>query len=375
MEADVVGPFRRGKVHFIDNVKGLLGTFDPDEDILRNAGEHLADWVDSDFKHVLEDWKFHFDDVRLPVLEVLKTRGAALVTAFAGDGDRQLLVNLLSGIRHLRTYFDMHLPWEFMYLGDPEAEVRLDKFFGANAVIGRLPSQSNHRRRVTPSVLVDKGSFAGAPADDPDAVATANPYGYAEDVRLDSASYNTEYAIFTDRGIYPRRLAPVDKEDPHAMIKINAFLRDSMHLAHFNCHADPPKERNTIKGKLYVSDEFELDEARIDAATVYPGAIVVLNCCFGHTLRHGDLDTTAERLWKPHIPAIVATTAAIPDSYATRWARRFYDVLFAGQTVPASIATARQQLLAEPNPDPSALLYAYLGEPTARLSQPLESEP
>ncbi len=153
------------------------------------------------------------------------------------------------------------------------------------------------------------------------------------------------------------------------MEKLNKFLfLDAQHLAHFNSHAVPSDERDSrIKGKLFVSNEYELDEVRIDATQMCPGIIVVLNCCFGHTMRHTDDDFTADRILKPNVRAVVATTAAIHDRYATRWARCFYEALFDGQTVAASIVSARHQLLGEPNANPSALLYAYLGEFDAKL--------
>jgi hypothetical protein len=370
IDALAVGPCHE-EVFFYSAKRGrALGRFQlaDDNTRLRNASGKLARWIEEELSAVLWDWEWHLDDVREPVLEELKRRGAGLVTELAGRGDRAELVDLLSDIKHLSTSCDMHIPWEFLYLGDPDSALRLDKFFGAKAVIGRSPSPSNSLIRYKPNKVVpQEGSPGSVPAG-------AACYGYAEDIRLASAKSGNEFAIFTSLGIQPNRLSPLSKSDPEAIEKLNEFLLlDAQHLAHFNSHAEPSDDRDTnIKGKLFVSNEYELDEEKIDAARLCAGVIVVLNCCFGHTMRHTDIDSTAERMLKSNVRAVVATTAGIQDGYATQWAQCFYKALFGGSTVPEAIIAARHQLLAGPNPDPSALLYAYLGEPSAALPPQLQ---
>ncbi len=209
MIALVMGPCESIGVSFHDiGGNRPLGKFSPKDTPLRNACERLAKWIEHEFEAVASDWEWHFDDVRLPALGELQRLGAELVTELAGIGERERFVDTLSGISHLCTSFDMHIPWEFLYLGDPTAEVSLDNFFGAKAAIGRAPTVGSSRVRARPHKLgADKGPLGSVPAG-------VAPYGYAEDIRLTSAKDGSEFSVFTDLGIHPKRLDPLSEFRP-----------------------------------------------------------------------------------------------------------------------------------------------------------------
>ena len=310
------------------------------------------------------DWHYREDDERDAVLTDLRDAGHGLVTAIAGLGGRDRLVDILSETTHLILQSDHHLPWEFLYLGSGTGPVDLGRFFGAHAVIGRpfdMPATALKRSRPS-SQLRELGPLAARPADVPILL------GYAEDDRLPSARSGRERDVFRDLSIQLTSLARLSAHRG-SEATLSDFMAKSETLTHFNCHAE--RSAATGPGALFVSEAYKVDRASIVKLEVCANSIIVLNCCSGHTMRHDVTDTLATIFMEKRVSAVVATTASIEDRYATRWAKHFYEALWSGEMVPQSILKARMKMLEEPSPNPSAMLYAYLGRDSARARAPV----
>lgn len=349
-----------GHLSFVDvRANSRIGDFPHASGPVWRASERLAETIERELTPLTSDWEYRSPDERIPVLEKLRDQGANLVSAMSGHRDRQLLVDLLSRVAHLNCQTDEHLPWEFLYLGDPAGPVSIDRFFGANAVMGRGSEDTSVNRAKPDNLPAGKGPLGELPH------GVEFRFGYAEDNRLASARDGSENEIFSILGIATDKLCELSMSDPRSVVHLNEFLENSEHLTHFNCHAVP--DTVSDPGALFVSEKYEIDAVKLDAARICPSSIIVLNCCHGHTMRHGVETTIATRIMHSKPQAVVATTARIDDHYATRWAHCFYQALHGGLDVPGSIISARRELLSQPDPDPSALLYAYLGQPRAKL--------
>ena len=358
MDIRVIGPIN-GHLTFTDMFYSNPSYFtNLGNDVLR-ASERLGQAIEDHFIPLVSHWKWRGNDERQYVLDTLRDRGAALVTAMAGTRDRNDLVVLLQSMQQLCTQQDEHIPWEFLYLGDPSVPAALGNFFGAHAVVGRDidDTADTHTQRARPARLIkNKGPLAEVPRD--------LMFGYAEDNSLSSAKNGSENEIFTSLGIGIDKLVPLVKFKRESAERLSEFFAKSEVLTHFNCHTKPGTDESA--GVLFVTDHYEIDEVKLDAIKACPNSIVVLNCCNGHTLQHS-VKTTLAKLMVKKVQAVVAATSRIDDRYATRWAHHFYQALCDGLDVAQSILKARRQMLADPDPDPSALLYAYLGAPYATL--------
>jgi hypothetical protein len=356
----VMGP-GHGKLEFFDPAENetVDRLFHPDEFALSNARTELMNAV-AKMSLATYDWEYRGEDERGKVLSDLREHGASLVSALAGDRPRENLIDILSDTDHLTCNTDFHLPWEFLYLGDPDGPVSVSKFFGSNAVVGKHFSSTSTNRSLPSMLSGDRGPLTRLPAN------SAIEFRYAEDIRLPSAISGAERAIFTRLGIRTIDLPSLTSGNAASFSSLQAFVSASEHVTHFNCHAEPEVPAAT-HGAIYVTDTFKIDQASIGTFELNEASIVVLNCCDGHTMRHDVRDTIASKFRSKRIEAVVATTGEIEDAYASRWAEHFYRALWAGDTVPRSILAARKAMLSEEYPNLSALLYAYIGRPGAAL--------
>jgi hypothetical protein len=360
----VMGP-GHGKLEFFDPAENeTIGRiFHPDEFAVSKSRTELMTAV-ARMSVATYDWEYRDKEQRGKVLADLREHGASLVSALAGDRPRGDLIDILSDTNHLTCNTDFHLPWEFLYLGDPNGEVSVSKFFGSNAVVGKHFSSTSTRRSLPSTLLGDRGPLTRFP------VSSAIEFRYAEDIRLPSARSGAERAIFARLGIRTINLPSLISGNAASFSSLQAFVSASEHVTHFNCHAEPEVPAAT-HGAIYVTDTFKIDQTSIGTFELNEASIVVLYCCDGHTMRHDVQDTLASKFRSKRVEAVVATTGEIEDAYASRWAEHFYRALCAGETVPQSLLAARKAMLSEEDANPSALLYAYIGRPTASLRQKL----
>jgi len=354
----VIGP-AGGRLEFIDLEENEgLGVFNPDEGAMSEARTSLLAAVER-LCEATYDWEYRGKDERDKVLDDLRQHGAELLSALAGSRPREDLIAILSRARHLTARSDQHLPWEFLYLGDVNGPASVFDFFGSNAVVGKH-FESKANKRSSPSALsADRGPLTRLPSD------LDVEFRYAEDSRLPSAISGAERAIFARLGVNIISL-PTLSDNKASRDRLHDFMGASEHLTHFNCHADadiPAKSQ----GAIFVTQVFKIDKQSIAELDLNESSIVVLNCCSGHTMRHDVQETVATKFRSKRVEAVVATTGDIEDAYGTRWAAHFYRALCGGQTAPQSILTARRAMLDEAHPNLSALLYAYIGRPSAAL--------
>lgn len=312
----------------------------------------VSRWMDTS-----RDWDQRGSDEKMTGLEDLRTRGVALFEQLAGE-NAEWLRRTLGSISYLDVnVFDWNIPWEFIYLGDLQGPVDLDEFLGSSVVVGRVAPKN---------VLPNEPD---APANDPTEYqppmcAVPMSAAVGEDNRLLSAAQGIERAIFAKHAVPVHLLGPL--RSVQGLRKLEAFLEDSPYLTHFNCHAvEENPEANTV-GALELTERFTVPRQQLEKMPVREGSIVVLNCCSGHTLRHDSEDTVATTFADRHTAAVVAATCRIVDSYATSWARLFYDSLFAMRSVGDAIIDARRGMLRDTG-DPACLVYGLFGSYHASL--------
>lgn len=312
----------------------------------------------SDLTLATHDWSYRGEDEKRLVIENLRKAGRRLLETVSG-GKPDAFADILNQVDILEVSTDIHVPWEFIYLGDVAEDARLEAFFGARAVVGRAWSSPAVRDRDRPARVVQESPY------DRQMNAMSLPFGYAEDTRLPSAKSGDERKIFESLGIPLMTLPPLTAGLPKAKEDLAGFLGKSEVLTHFNCHAHPSTDVHP--GAIVVSDVFEVHKRDIDESPVCERSIVLLNCCSGHTMLTSHKTTIASSFAQKRVKAVVATTAAINDAYATRWAQHFYRVLWRGDRVSEAMIEARNSMLREDDPNPSALLYVYLGDESTRI--------
>lgn len=304
------------------------------------------------------DWDHRGEDERAPALEALRTAGHNLFIALEGNKPGALQ-RVLKDVTYLEVKVRKpHIPWEFLYLGGVDDPVDLGAFLGSRAVVGR----------PFDNAILSNNPSAPANDVDPAVSPTLIPgliVGVAEDEQLDSARSGDERRIFSDRNIAINLLPPMYAGG--TLATMDRFLEESPDLTHFNCHATD----DAGSGKpcaLRVTDRFEITRQQLSQLTIREGSMVVLNCCFGHTLRHASVETIATAFARGRVSAVVASTNRIVDDYATRWAEFFYEALFEGQVVGRALLIARQRLIAATG-NPACLVYCFLGRYGASLNE------
>lgn len=354
----VIGP-SGGRLEFIDLEESEgFGIFHPNEGAMSAARTSLLAAVER-LCDATYDWEYRGQDERDKVLNDLREYGAKLLTALAGARPREELIAILSRARHLTALSDHHLPWEFLYLGDVDKPASVRDFFGSNAVVGKHFEKRSNKRSSPSTLSADRGPLTRLPND------VAVEFRYAEDSRLPSATSGAERAIFERLGVNIINL-PALSDTKASRDQLHHFMGASEHLTHFNCHADPEIPAES-EGAIFVTRVFKIDKRSIAELDLNESSIIVLNCCSSHTMRHDVQETVASEFRNKRVEAVVATTGNIEDAYGTRWAGHFYRALCGGQTAAQSILTARHAMLEETHPNLSALLYAYIGRPSAAL--------
>jgi hypothetical protein len=328
--------------------------FDKAMDVMGSAIRHLT--------VAGEDWALRGPDERTRAINRLRDAGYDLLTVIAGEQHRARFVSELRKTRFLQGGGERNVPWEFLYLGSREEPAELNNFFGANAAVGHPWDQeddSSKLNQVRP--LQNETPYSERPPGQP------LISGLAEDRSLDSAKYGLEATMLLRRGLSPIRLQTLRGARKLALANFQSFLESAADLIHFNCHARAGTTTKT--GSLVVTDEFQIDREEIAGLAISLDAVVVLNCCHGLTLRRDTRGSIASAFAGRGVRAVVGPTNVVADDFATLWADHFYHALLTGEPVSAAILSARKELFAQPDANPMALLYAFIGEYDAKLEQ------
>jgi hypothetical protein len=349
----VSGPWE-GKFYIGDrNSTGNKMPLTVEHSPFRSASEWLSgavrNWITTTV-----DWDYRGEDEIAYALCALRDAGADAFRIFSASNP-DAVKDLLLNANYLEA--SVHEPnphWEFLYLGDAHGDVDLTQFLGYQMVVGR----------ETKGQVIQSNSDAAANDSVPLSPDEDIVIAIAENERLDSASAGVEREIFTSHGIGIERLPAIHHD--HDYQTVRAFIGGSLHLTHFNCHAIPDNPAEHQLGQLEVTENFAIPQSIIPSLPVVEESMVVLNCCYGHTLKHGYTETIATNFAMHSIAAVVASTERLVDEYANLWAKKFYKELLAGASVGPAILAARQRMINE-TANPACLVYGFFGRYSAKL--------
>lgn len=305
------------------------------------------------------DWPDREPAERERAVAAVVKAGVRLRKAVAkDDAAEQALRRTLEGALLFEAQTDKHVPWAWLYFGDPESPPDVGLFLGHKAVVGYIaPREAVRSNETERDPAWDR--FNRAPVDGPIDV------NFAEDLRLASASTGAERMIFSGERWRLRALPTLRSEDAAALRKFYDFMAVPHHLAHFNTHAQAAAGGD--EASLTVSREFPIGAAQLTGPDVLcEDAVVVLNCCDGMAVSFGIEGCLAIRFSWAGAAVVVGTTSPIEDAYATRFARLFYGHLIEGRSVGHALTLARRAMLT-PGESPMCLSYALMGSYATRL--------
>lgn len=356
---EVFGPFAKGEYQWSQVGEPECYSSTPDPDALKKASHWLGDAIEAALEASV-DWDLRGADETSAVYAELRDAGRSMLAALTSGDYPSEITNLLCRAEVVSSRTSEHLHLEFLYLGSEE-ETGIERFLGANAVVGRKYERPPRSGTPASRSLQGESAWYGKQ--------NGRVVGLAQDRRLYSAKYHTERRMLEANGFECVELAPLTR-GAVGKDTLNAFMEGSTFLTHFNSHA-----KANIKGSqgartsaLYVSDAFELDIAGIRDLRVDRGSIIFLNCCSAITINFGEGETLAEAFGRHGPQVIVATTERVGDVYASQWAGRFYESLATGVEVWEAILNARRAMLATDG-NPMAFLYSFLGRHYASVGQ------
>lgn len=308
------------------------------------------------------DWDDRSPGEREFALEAVKKAGVKLFISLIQESERHDFLRIFNSINFLTVSTERDIPWEWMYIGQPDLPCDPMNFLGARLVI----SQSTNK---SPTLISEAKSSRGwdrfnQPLN-PDSSIGTQPgihVRIAEDNRFKSAKLGLERAIFSSHGVNFSVLDPLSPGIPNDKRKFYSFFNNDQALSHFNCHgqSDEPS--------IYVTNRFELTINDLnDSGHVVPdGSTVMLNCCNSITISYDETSSIARTFKKQGAGIVIGTTASIDDTYAAQFALAFYARYLKGESAGESLLQARHEVIQKTS-NPACLVYSLLGPFSHRL--------
>ena len=311
------------------------------------------------FAAIAEGWESHADfSTRLAEL------GAGLAADVLPQKLRDYLAAHLDGMTDLTlvTSGETDIPWEVVYLGDPEAGVDESRFLARKGLVRWI---YNTAHPISIRVSSDRARSL-CPQYEDDAIAALSP-GLEED-------------------LLSRHFGATPIDDASAAVVSELLAGDRIDLLHFGGHGrtdesvDPPRQQLLLAG--YVagspgspSTAFSVEDLRAalpDApgAITESGPLVVLNACrVGRPPSTGsEQGSFAEAFLRGGAAAFVGCLWSVGNTAALTFVDAFYSDLLDPAT-PATIASAtvRAREAARADNDPSWLAYTVYAHPDAAV--------
>jgi hypothetical protein len=304
-----------------------------------------------------QDWDDRSSAERERALERVKLAGINLFTTFVSAANEIDFLKVFDGVSFLGASTDTHVPWEWIYLGARDALCDPMKFLGARIVVGQSsPFSTTSPNEV--SCRDDLWDRFNKSSDVKQALNYESGFGVrvAEDERLRSAALGLERAIFSDHGIPVQVLGSLTPGSAGEKKKYFSFINDDQDLSHFNCHGGDDEL------SLYVSSRYLMTvQDFLDSGHLIPeGSAVVLNCCNSMTTRYDEDPSLARAFEVRGAGVVVGTTGVIDDTYATLFARAFYERYLKCETAGTALLGARIEVIQSTN-NPACLVYSLLG--------------
>lgn len=298
------------------------------------------------------DWNDRYQAERDAAIADVVLQGSVMFEAIAADDSSRTSVRaLLNGAVYLETQADLHVPWEWLYLGDRNASPDLQQFLGASRAVGyNICSRTPVETEDPDDVWL---RYARLPSN------STLRINIAENKILKSAAHGIERGSIADTGHTIQPLRDLLKGKPSEILAFGNFMKAEHNIAHFNAHA--LGNRSIKHPELIVSKSFPVSTKDIEQLRpFYPDSVVVLNCCNGLALHWGPESTLAAAFLEGGGETVLATTSQIEDTYATSFITEFYKYLLNGECVGRALISARRRTLVNTG-NPACLAYGIIG--------------
>jgi hypothetical protein len=309
----------------------------------------LAEWGNYGFKKVFK----HHDALAtikrlLPLLEL----------------EAQILKRTLSIQITTENFF---LPWELIYPASLiEEPVSYKHFWGMKHLISRVIVQETQPGDfVSPIIRVIRRPRLGllAYCGLPSVVADEIPF-------FEKLNSDGKITLFKLRDLKPEK----KKEDEFKEFK--NFWDNAFNLAHFACDARYENGAPELS-RILLSDEFPISlrdmeiyfvdgEGRPLVIEGHP--LIMMNACETGNMNPLYTSHFAAAFLRHGARGVVATECAVPDVFATNFAKQLYKHLLNGEPLGESLLITRKYFL-EKYHNPSGLLYSMYAPPSIRLAQ------
>lgn len=145
--------------------------------------------------------------------------------------------------------------------------------------------------------------------------------------------------------------------------KFKEWFGKARSLVHFNCHAEKAKDGTGEYPVLRVNKQFMLGSDDMHVRELHNAdlsyALVTLNACNSGVGRYSTEHSLSQFFHDQLAGAVVSTTGAVSDAFATTFAREFYSRL-PGRDLLSAIDETRKELLRSTG-EPMSLMWTFSG--------------
>jgi hypothetical protein len=312
-------------------------------------------------KTTREEWKIQFR----PLAEIGKrtfrrvfgdsSNFNRILTSLHQDPTRPCSIAIISE--------EFFLPWELIYPTEPSEDpfepIYCDHFWGMRYIIHRtVPNSTFHDSTTIPhrpklGLLTDKGL--------PSVEEKEIPF-------FNKLQKDGKICLLLLPDLDP------EKEKLEELRKLKTFWRQTLHLAHFACHAYCEGERPhtpIIQVSVYFPISLgEMEEYGIGIGRSINGSpLIIMNGC--KTGKTNPLYTSsdfASMFLGRGALGVVATECEVPDNFAADFAEQLYNrLLNSRMPLGKSLWDTRKHFWNQEYPNPSGLLYSMYGPPSIQV--------
>lgn len=265
---------------------------------------------------------------------------------------REFLSYFRDAVIEVRTD-DFFIPWELLYVANPEESLSTENFLGSRHIIARMLD------RESPFIM---------------------PYIYQSIPRIGLLMNNKlEYVKAKEMPFFDmlRRankitllklgiLNPSRKRE--GLRDFEVFLADHLDIAHFACHAYGDQERH-MRSSMELSNEFEitLDDLRmLEELRMPDNPIVILNACGTGNINSEHASFFAKDFLQFGARGVIATECEIPDDFAAEFTKQFYPEFLNGTPIGEALLKTRKYFIEE-HKNLTALIYSMYASPLIRI--------
>jgi hypothetical protein len=321
--------------------------------LLQQALEALVDEV----AWLPESWKS--DDG--PVARLVETGEYVFTRLFPDPAARRMIGESLRRGSLVEVASERFLlPWELLALPGPGRK-SVANAWGMRCVVARLPF-------IRPGD--DAPDWDGPPRGRAEIVSRRPHLGLIVSDALHSVR-TVEVPSFEERHesgkIHLDRLLPLAMADRRTSLgAFRDFVGQDRDLLHLACHA--AKGDLGPESNLEVSDRFPITLLDFDVqhCRIPGGAFVMLNACRTGTMNPASLFNWSSTFLQRGASGVLATEFRVLDSFAARFASRFYDLFLAGVPVGEAVLRARRHFWRTER-NPLGLGYSLYSSPDIQV--------